>query len=257
MLKTIWARNEVALGTMITSMRNPAVMPIMAEAGFDFVVLDCEHGSFGYETVEDMMLASRGTGLTPIVRVPEVRREPILKCLEAGAHGILAPQIELRSQVETLVACSRYAPDGERGVSLMRPHSAFRRREPQEYMREANQRNLVILQIESARAIDHLDELLSVPGVDAALVGPNDLSQSLTYGRHDDPQAVSEAIRAVVEAAARHGVVSGIHCSNLNDVLYWRDQGMRLCMWSNDIAMLLAQAREGLALLRTQEGAEA
>jgi 2-keto-3-deoxy-L-rhamnonate aldolase RhmA len=248
-LRALWARGETAFGTMITSMRHPAAMPIMAEAGFDFVVLDCEHGSFGYGTVEDMMLASRGTGITPIVRIPEVRREPILKYLEAGVHGILAPQIELQSQVETLVACARYAPDGERGVSLMRPHSAFRRRDPQEYMREANQRNLVVLQIESKRAIDNLDALLSVPGVDAALVGPNDLSQSLTDGRHDDPQALSKATHAVVEAAAKHGIISGIHCSNLNDVVYWQSQGMRLCMWSSDVTMLMTQAREGLAVL--------
>ncbi len=251
MINEIWARHGTALGTMITSMRNPAVMPIMAEAGFDFVVLDCEHGSFSYETAEDMILAGRGSGLAPIVRIPEVRREPVLKYLEAGAHGVLAPQIEERAQVEDLIEYVFYAPRGRRGVSMMRPHSGFRRRDPQEYMEEANRRNLVILQIESKRAIENLDELLSVPGVDAALVGPNDLTQSLTNGRHDDPQAVTDAIHAVVEAAARHGVVAGIHCSRLDDVVYWQNQGMRLCMWSSDVSMLMDRARKGLAQLRS------
>lgn len=251
MIKEIWARNEAAFGTMITSVRNPAIMLIMAEAGFDFAVLDCEHGSFSYETAEDMILAGRTTGLVPIVRIPEVRREPVLKYLEAGAQGILAPQIEERAQVEELVEYAFYAPRGKRGVSLMRPHTSFRRPHPQDYMAQANRRNLVILQIESKRAIENLDDLLSVPGVDAALIGPNDLTQSLTDGRHDDPQAVREAIQAVAEAAARHGVVAGIHCSRLEDVIYWRDKGMRLCMWSSDVSMLMEQARAGLARLRS------
>jgi 2-keto-3-deoxy-L-rhamnonate aldolase RhmA len=189
-------------------------------------------------------------GIVPIVRIPEIRREPVLKCLEAGAQGILAPQVETRSQVEELVSYVRYAPAGNRGVSLTRPHTGYRTVARQEYMSEANRSNLIILQIETRRAIENLDELLAVDGVDCALVGPNDLAQSLTQGRNDAPEEVAGAIEKVASAAAHHGLVSGIHCSKVEDVAHWLAKGMRMCMWSTDVGMLMAEGRRGLAALR-------
>ena len=161
----------------------------------------------------------------------------------------LGPQIEERFQVEELVEYASMRRGQARRVADASAHQFSPPASPR-FMAQANRRNLVILQIESKRAIENLDDLLRYP-VWMPPIGPNDLTQSLTDGRHDDPQAVREAIQAVAEAAARRSMVAGIHCSRLEDVIYWRDKGMRLCMWSSDVSMLMEQARAGLARLRS------
>jgi 2-keto-3-deoxy-L-rhamnonate aldolase RhmA len=249
-LRARWAQGETALGTMVISMRNPAIAYALAAAGFDFMVVDCEHGSFSYETIEDLALACSGAGIALIVRIPEIRREPVLKCLEAGALGILAPQVETVEQAEALVSYLRYAPQGGRGVSLTRPHTNFRKVNNKAYMEQANQRNVLILQVESKAGLEHINELAAVPGVDAVLIGPNDLSQSLTNGANDNPAAVDEAIHTIINSVHHHGMVCGIHCSQLSDVLRWSQQGLRMLMWSSEISLMLAEAQRGLKSLR-------
>ncbi|HHT28191.1 MAG TPA: hypothetical protein GXZ82_13230 [Firmicutes bacterium] len=252
-LKAHWAQGKTMLGTMVIAMRNPAIAYALAAAGFDFMVVDCEHGSFGYETIEDLALACRGAGIAMIVRIPEIRREPVLKCLEAGVTGILAPQVETVEQAAALVSYLRYAPQGGRGVSLTRPHTEFRKVNGREYMKEANRRSVLILQVESKAGLENIDALAAVPGVDAVLIGPNDLSQSLTDGANNDPAAVNEAISTIIQSVHRQGLVCGIHCSQLPDVLRWREHGLRLLMWSSEITLLMAEAQRGLQALREVE----
>jgi 2-dehydro-3-deoxyglucarate aldolase/4-hydroxy-2-oxoheptanedioate aldolase len=174
----------------------------------------------------------------------------VLKCLEAGVAGIIAPQIETADQAEALVEYMRYAPLGNRGVSLSRPHTGFRKVSSREYMDDANNSLVLILQVESRKGLENIGQLTSAPGVDAILIGPNDLAQSLSGGGSSDSDAVDAAIGRIIAATHDRGLVCGIHCSALERVLYWKTYGLKMLMWSSEIALMSAMATKGLAQIR-------
>ncbi|MCA1554823.1 MAG: aldolase, partial [Chloroflexi bacterium] len=167
------------IGTMITDARTPAVAQVLANAGFDFFILDTEHGSYSMETVADLMLMSRLVGIAPFVRVPDGAYPWIARTLDAGALGIMLPRVRTREQVEAFVHAAKYPPLGERGMAAGRGNTMYRGMKLAEYAPLANDATFLILQIETREAIEHIDDLLSVEGVDAALIGPNDLHMSL------------------------------------------------------------------------------
>jgi 2-keto-3-deoxy-L-rhamnonate aldolase RhmA len=189
-------RGETLLGTMVT-LSTAATAEILAGLGFDWLFIDCEHGAI--ETRElAAILQAVGHRTACIVRVPEAAETPIKRVLDLGAHGIIVPQVNTAEQAADVVRWSRYAPEGSRGVGLARAHGyglKFR-----EYLSAANREIAVIVQAEHARAVDNIDAIARVPGVDAVLLGPYDLSASLgKMGQIDDP-AVVAAIGRVTDA---------------------------------------------------------
>jgi 2-keto-3-deoxy-L-rhamnonate aldolase RhmA len=188
-------RGEPLLGTMVT-LASAASAEVLASIGFDWLFIDGEHGPLETRKLNEILQAvSHKTAC--IVRVPQAAEVPIKRALDLGAHGILVPQVNTAAQAADVVRWSRYAPDGERGVGLARAHGygqTFR-----EYVRSANDDIAVIVQAEHARAVDNIEAIVKVTGVDAVLLGPYDLSASLgKMGQIDDP-AVVAAIRRVTD----------------------------------------------------------
>jgi len=186
-----------------------------------------------------------------MIRIPEARREVILKSMEMGAMGILLPQSETVEQVRTLVECSKYAPLGSRGVSLLRSHTRFEKiANAREYMDNANDQTLLLAQIESQKGVDNLEAILDVEGIDAAFVGPNDLTQSLgIMGQTDHPKYL-EAIDKIITTAKQKNKFSGIHLMSVAELQPLIEKGMTCNLWSNDVSMLMASAREGVGQLK-------
>ncbi len=189
-------RGDKLLGTMVT-LASAASAEVLASLGFDWLFIDGEHGPL--ETRElTQILQAVGDRTACIVRVPEAAEVPIKKALDLGAHGIIVPQVNTAKQAASVVRWARYAPEGARGVGLSRAHGygvRFR-----EYLSTANREIAVIVQAEHAHAVENIDAIVRVPGVDAVLLGPYDLSASLgKMGQIDDPQVV-EAIGRVTEA---------------------------------------------------------
>jgi len=242
--------DRVPVGTMVIEMRSPNVVRILKAIGFDFFVLDCEHGSFNYETVADMMAVAREAGLPGLVRIPEIRREPVLKVLEAGATGILVPQVCCREEVEDIVSYAKYAPRGMRGMSFTRPHTGYHAVDTKVYMKQANDETVVLLQVERREAIDNLERMLEVPGVDGLIIGPNDLSQSLGVPGETGSRVVVESINRVLEMARSQEIPVGIHVSDRDALSKWLDKGMAIAMWSSEVGMMLSAGRAGLAAIR-------
>ena len=246
-LKAKLKRGELVLGTMISELRTPQVGQLMANAGFDFMYIDMEHSPLNMETVADMILGARYAGIATIVRTPGLDRCALSRPLDSGADGVLVPQTGTREQVEQIVEWTKYYPIGQRGMSLRRAHSRYGKVKAQEYCSEANESTVVVIQIESKKAIDDLEQLVSVQGVDAAFIGPADLSQ--TYGlpgQANDPKILADLER-FIKVCQDHNVVPGIHVYDQESFKKWYDAGMRLFAYRNDISMLADTAAQCVA----------
>ena len=198
-------RRERLLGTMVT-LANAASAEVLASSGFDWLFVDAEHGPLETRELASILQAV-GDKAACIVRVPEAAEVPIKKALDLGAHGIIVPQVNTPELAADVVRWARYAPEGARGVGLARAHgygTAFR-----EYMSSANREIAVVVQAEHARAVENIEAIVRVAGVDAVLVGPYDLSASLgKMGQVDDP-AVVAAIGRVTDACNAAGMPLG------------------------------------------------
>jgi len=213
-------------------------------AGIDFMVIDMEHGSYSQETVADLISGCRGTRVAPFVRIPKIDRGCITAVLDAGACGILAANVETAEEVRHCVEYACYAPMGRRGVSLLKGHTAFHRPERVSYTQAANERVLVMVQVESDRAIQNIDAILEVDGLDLAFIGPADLAHSLSPNSEQGVDRLLEAaIRRVAAAAHRHGVHLGIHVLETGQVASLFDQGARLFTVASDASLIISRAQ--------------
>jgi 4-hydroxy-2-oxoheptanedioate aldolase len=230
---------NVVFGPMVSEMRSSGIAVLFAQAGFDFFFIDLEHSCFSLETVSDMILAARAVDIPVIVR-PSSRKsaEYLSRPLDIGASGLLIPQIRTPEDVENVVKWCRYQPMGERGMGLARQHTFFQGGDARETMNGLNEEVLIALQIENKDAIENLSDLLSVPGIDAAYVGPADLSASFGKpGRSDDPEILG-AIERVIEVCEAKGVIPGIHTGSVDKARFWVEKGMKMIGFCTDIKLI-------------------
>jgi 2-dehydro-3-deoxyglucarate aldolase/4-hydroxy-2-oxoheptanedioate aldolase len=244
--------SEPITGTMITVFDNPDIVKILKVCGFDMFMIDCEHGCFDHSKVAALLGMARAVDIAGFVRIPQATREVILKYMEAGADGIMLPNCDTVEQAKLLVEYAKYAPLGNRGVSLLRGHTGYApTSSATEYMQKANEQTVIMCQIESPTGVANVGAMLDLDGIDAAFIGPNDLSQSYgLMGQFSHPTVVG-AIESVAAAAKERGKFSGIHIIGPTaNLKAWMDKGMTLNLWSNDITMMMNSAREGLSQLR-------
>jgi 2-dehydro-3-deoxyglucarate aldolase/4-hydroxy-2-oxoheptanedioate aldolase len=222
----------------------------MALAGCDFLFFDMEHGPFDLETIADMVRITRLAGVTPLVRVPDARYDLLCRPLDLGAQGIMIPRVETRAQVECVIECTMFPPLGKRGCSVNKGHNDFTSQNVWDFTEQANRENLIILQIEREKAVESIEALLSVPGLGAALIGPNDLA--LSMGKRDDDQlgALEEPIQHVLAACLARHIPCGIHIANLEWLAEWQRRGMQLLCYSSDLGFLYNGAATGMNWLR-------
>jgi 2-dehydro-3-deoxyglucarate aldolase/4-hydroxy-2-oxoheptanedioate aldolase len=245
-------QGQAVNGTMIHDQRSPTVAQILAQVGYDFLFIDMEHGPFNLETVADLVRVTRLAGATPLLRVPDAEYHWIARALDLGAQGLMIPRVETKAQVEYIVECALYPPLGARGCSVDKGHNDFASQEAWSFTEEANRENLIILQIERQRAVEDIGELLSVPGVGAALIGPNDLALSLGVRGGDMLARLEEPIQHVLDACLGRGIPCGIHIGDLEWLAEWQRRGMQLLCYSSDAKFLRQAASEGLRWLQDQ-----
>jgi 2-keto-3-deoxy-L-rhamnonate aldolase RhmA len=225
-------------------------MQVLANAGFEFVIIDTEHGPFSIESIADLSRAARSAGLTPLVRVPEVTYTAITQPLDAGAQGIMVPRMTEARQAHEALQMMKYPPLGKRGSVLSRGHTDFKSGPVSDAMNTANAESMLVAQVETKQALESLDEILSVAGVDAALIGPNDLSVALGIpGIMDDPRLAS-AIEAMIDACRRHNVAPAIHMNDLTLGIDWARRGMRMISLSSEIGLIMTAGSEAVEKLR-------
>ena len=237
-LKERLRNGEQVLGTMVTTFASPDIAKILQVCGFDFLIVDCEHGSFTTREVANIIAVARGIGMPALVRIPEMRREHALKFMEMGASGLLLPNTESAEQAKMLVDCTKYAPLGHRGVSLSRPHTDFKKVSGATYMPEANDETILMCQIESRKGVENVEEIIAVEGIDVAFIGPNDMSQDYgILGQFEHPEIVA-AFEKIVAAAQANGKWAGAHFGGAAPLKPWLKKGMQINMWNSDNGLL-------------------
>jgi 2-keto-3-deoxy-L-rhamnonate aldolase RhmA len=253
-LKAKLKNGGLVVGTMISEIRNPNLAYMLMQCGFDFFIIDNEHGAYSPETVSNMIAAARGAGISVIVRIPEIRREAIMKPLDSGAAGLLVPMVNTADQTREIMSFSKYPPMGNRGAALSRAHSLYSRPNAAEYLKQANEATFIAVQAESPQAIENLESIASTPGLDSIFVGPFDLSVSMGIpGQPTHPKEV-QAIAKVIDVCRQHNVIPGIHMSDVATLKDWIDKGMRFVSFSSDVDLLAKAGKENLVRLR--EGVE-
>ena len=216
----------------------------------DYICVDTQHGVIDYQTSVSMIQAIDLVGATPIVRVPWNEQGIIGKTLDAGAHGVIVPMVNTPAEAEAVVRSSRYVPDGARSWG---PVMAGMRHPDNRQWADAN--IAVIPMIETAQAIDNLDDILTVPGIDAIYVGPADLAISLGLGPsgNEGTPVFDDALATIVAACERHGVIAGIHSNGSLSALR-RSQGFKMVTVGMDSLAIQAGYDRELALARGEGG---
>ncbi|MHB1130942.1 MAG: HpcH/HpaI aldolase family protein [Chloroflexota bacterium] len=240
-----------AVGTF-TAMPSPSVAEVLALAGFDFLVVDLEHGPISFETAENMLRAADAVKVPCIVRVPDAQPATIMRALDIGAAGVQVPLIETAEQARQVVAAVKYQPEGRRGLALARA-ARYSAVGPANYFSRANAETIVVVQCETTTAVQNLPEILAVPGVDVVFVGPYDLSQSLGQpGQVNMPEvqaAISEALRTIIASP----LTAGSHALSPAHARLLIQSGVRYVTLGTDYLYLLHGCRNSLADARRPE----
>ena len=250
-LKQTLQHNQTAIGTMVAEIRQPVIMQLLANAGFNFVIIDNEHGGFTIETIADLSRAAMYVGLTPIVRVPDITYSYIAQTLDVGAQGLMIPRVTEAEQVRQVVQMMKFPPIGSRGNALSRGYTNFKSGNVIEAMATANQETMLIVQIETREAIENIQEIAAVPQVDALLIGPNDLSIALGTPGELNSAIMQQAMHTVIQSCQQHHLCPALHMNDVNLAAYWAKQGMRLLSSGAEIGLLVKAGLELTTQLRT------
>lgn len=226
----------------------PDVPRALALGGFDVVVVDLEHGPFGIEAVPAMVLAAKSGGAYAVVRVRTGSPSRIGAALDAGADGVLVPQVQSATAAAEAVAAARFSPDGSRGANPFVAAAGYLA--SPDWYAEANASVAVMTMVEGRGGLDALDSIIATPGLDCVFVGPFDLSHALGVpGETSHPTVVKE-IERIVTAAAAAGVATGIFAPTPAYAAEWAGRGVRFVAQGVDTALLVGAARGAVAAIR-------
>ena len=246
-LRQLWAQGQPAINGWL-AIANSFSAEVMAHQGWDTLTIDLQHGVIDYAALVPMLQAISTTPTVPIVRVPWLEPGILMKALDAGAYGVICPMINTREDAQKLVAYTHYAPQGTRSFGPIRA-SLYG---GADYAQHANQTIVSFAMIETAQALDNLDSILSVEGLDAIYIGPSDLSLSLgcrPVFDDVDPKA-QQAIEHIVARAQAHGVVAGIHNGRADVARARVALGFRFVTLGSDARLLAAGSQDLLGAMR-------
>ena len=241
---------KLQLGCAFGQIRSPEVARILAAAGFDWTFIDGEHGGFGIETIQELCRASVAAGMAPMVRVADMQYALVARALDCGAQGVIFPRVESPELLEKAVSWTKFPPLGVRGCGLGAPHVEYERATVPQMVEHFNANTMVVLQIETHAAVERRDELLSVAGIDAVMVGPVDLSISLGVpGDFENPKMVA-AMEKIRDACIQHKVAPGTQTRTVSLAKFWKERGMIFLGSGSETGFLLEKATETVAALR-------
>jgi len=212
-LKQKLKNNELTIGSWIM-IGHPVSVEVMVLAGFEWLVVDIEHTSIDLQTLENLIRAIQTNNIKALVRVSKNEEVIIKRVLDMGADGIIVPMICSKEDALNAVNYAKYPPIGKRGVGLYRASAYGTKFE--EYKKYVNEELVIIAQIEHINAVNNIDEILQVKGIDGTLIGPYDLSSSLGYPGMLERDDVKNAIQKVLEACKKYNIPSGFHVIDTN-----------------------------------------
>jgi 4-hydroxy-2-oxoheptanedioate aldolase len=233
---------ETLVGTLV-SLPSPEICEVLSHVGYDWLFIDAEHGAFNPQQAQGMLQAASPTPC--VIRVPVGESVWIKKALDIGAAGVIVPQVHNSTQAKEIIHHCKYAPVGDRGIGIGRAHKYGL--EFESYLENANDKTAVILQAESAEAVEHINDIVNVKGLDAILVGPYDLSASLGKPGEIDHPMVQKAINKIMDCCKEANVRMGFFGVSAEAVLPYKEKGFTLLTVGVDTAFLINSASDTLA----------
>jgi 4-hydroxy-2-oxoheptanedioate aldolase len=253
-LRQIWKNGGAAVNGWL-AIPNSFSAETMAHQGWDTLTIDLQHGVLDYQAMVPMLQAISTTDTVPVVRVPWLEPGILMKTLDAGAYAVICPMVNSREDAQKLVAWTHYAPRGTRSFGPIRAllYSGA------DYPQHANDTIVTFAMIETAAALDNLDEIMSVEGLDAIYIGPSDLSIALGCkpAFDDVDPKVAQAIDHILERAKAHGLVAGIHNGTPQAALARIAKGFQFVTISSDARLMAAGAQQVVAAMRAAQPAAA
>ena len=219
-------RSKPPLVIQPITLADPALVEIAGFAGIEAVLLDCEHGMIGTETVRSMLAHAKASGTAPVVRPRSFNATACRQALDQGSAGIHVAHVDSADAAQAVVDACRYAPLGKREMSLGRAID-YDIAKLREYVTESNDQLLVVVMIESVEALDNVNEIAAVPGIDVLHIGTADLTHSMGLTLGEENPQVAEAIDHVLTVAKKHQVVVGVPTEDADEVASWAAKGIR------------------------------
>jgi len=239
---------EVVIGCFV-GFPSPEVVELCGHSGYDFVLIDAEHGAITPASAYHMVLAAEATGTVPLIRVPHNEPSIILRYMDIGAAGVMVPQINSAAEARAVVQAVKYHPQGNRGLAPTRAASYGFGATLSEYTEISNRETIVIAQIENIVGVEKVPEILDVPGIDVLLIGPSDLAQSLGYpGQLGHPE-VLEAIERICEMCQGSDVALGTIAADAQTTNRLIERGFRMITPSAS-GLIAAWSRDYLANIK-------
>lgn len=243
-------------GQMILELFTPGIGPMLAASGMDFVIYDMEHGRCDISLLSQMIASCRGSKIVPLVRVPDLGFQPLSRVLDLGARGVMVPRVETREQAQEIVAQLKYPPRGRRGVALGIAHDLYRAGGP-DFFAETNEDIAVILLVETVKAFENLEDILSVPGVDVAWMGHYDLTVSMGIPAQFDHPRFLAAMDSLLEMCSKYGVAPGFMTTTPEATIHWLRKGFRAISLGSDVGVFIEAMKKFHASVLAQMAAKA
>ena len=235
-LKKILKEGGLVIGPFM-KFTDPAAVEIAGYAGFDFVIIDTEHGPVSIQTAQNLIRAAEVAKITPIIRVAENNPSFILRALDIGAQGVEIPQISTKEDALRAVRSVKFSPQGERGVCRFVKAAGYSSFDRYRYFKLSNEQTLVIVHIEGVEGVKNLKEILTVKDIDVIFLGPYDLSQSCGVTGQVNHPAVVEKMQESVKLSRGENVAVGTFVDNLEDAKRWINLGVQYISFSVDVGI--------------------
>ncbi|HZP92124.1 MAG TPA: aldolase/citrate lyase family protein [Burkholderiales bacterium] len=250
-VKEIIAKGGIAIGIGVRGVRGVEIARAMKTAGFDFLFIDLEHGATSVETAYSISVAALDAGIAPFVRVPHMELKLGTRCLDAGALGIVVPHVDTPEEARAITDAFRFAPQGHRSIGGGYPQFGFAAVPAKEAVAALNDASVVVAMVETPRAVENAERIAAVPGIDALLMGTNDLCLEMGIPGQLDHPRVAAAIDTVIGACRKHGkwpALGGVYTRDL--LKQYLARGIRMVLAGNDLSLLVGAATEQAKFVR-------
>lgn len=243
-------RGETVFGPLILELINPGLPQIFASAGADFIMYDQEAGCLDISAVKTQIALCRGLDIVPLVNVPWHDYHLLVRPLDCGAMGLLIPVVQSKAEAEAIVRITHYPPQGVRGVAFGIAHDDYLGVDIAQSIKTADDRTLIAAKIETTKGVEHVDEIVSTPGIDVAFVGHMDLSVSLGIPGQYEHERFTAAVDKVIAACKKHGKAGGCLVTTPDAARQWMAKGFRFIIYSTDVILLASAFRAGMDVLK-------
>ncbi len=253
-LKRVLAEGRIPYGHMISEFATRGIARIVDTADVDFVVVDMEHAANDLPQVADQFAWFQATDIAAFVRIPQPYYHFLARAMDAGALGVMVPNVQSAQEAQGIVDAVKYAPLGKRGVGLGGAHNDYQVPKPLEYFEFANKNTTIICQIESTAGVENAEDMAAVEGVDILWVGHFDLTQSMGIPGDFQNEKFLTALKTVVDGAKKHGKHAGIQPANMAQAEQWHGIGFDVISWKADLALYGGALRAEMGALRAKLG---